>query len=230
MSDRETTTASLVSAVAVSRRYRQGRTDIDAVKSATCVVRPGARIAIMGASGSGKSTLLHLMAGLDEPSDGHIEWPAFDGGTSLVPGKISVAFQAASLVPFLNVVENIALPNFVLGNAARADGPATAQLARFGLADLADKLPDELSGGQAQRVALARAMASGPQLLLADEPTGQLDHATGREAIATLMAWAEATDCALVIATHDAEVAEAFDEIWHMEHGRLTTANGGSNP
>ena len=146
-----------------------------------------------------------------------------------MPGKVSVAFQAASLVPFLSVAENIALPNFVLGNATRADGPAIAQLERFGLADLADKLPDELSGGQAQRVALARAMASEPRLLLADEPTGQLDHATGREAIATLMAWAEASNCALVIATHDAEVAGAFDDVWHMEHGRLSTSNGDSN-
>ena len=222
-------TTSLVSAIGLSRSYRQGQADIDALKSATCVVRPGARIAIMGASGSGKSTLLHLMAGLDRPSEGHIEWPAFNGGDGLVPGKISVAFQSASLVPFLSVAENIALPNFVLGNATRADSAASAQLERFGLAELADKLPDELSGGQAQRVALARAMASEPQLLLADEPTGQLDHATGREVIATLMAWAEASGCALVIATHDAEVAEAFDDVWHMEHGRLSTANGDSH-
>ena len=228
MNEQETTT-SLVSAIALSRRYRQGQADVDALKSATCVVRRRARIAIMGASGSGKSTLLHLMAGLDRPSEGHIEWPAFNGSSGLVPGRISVAFQSASLVPFLSVAENIALPNFVLGNAARADSAASAQLERFGLAELADKLPDELSGGQAQRAALARAIASEPQLLLADEPTGQLDHATGREVIATLMAWAEESGCALVIATHDAEVAEAFDDVWHMEHGRLSTANGDSH-
>ena len=101
-------------------------------------------------------------------------------------------------------------------------------LDRFGLAELADKLPDALSGGQAQRVALARAMASDPQLLLADEPTGQLDHATGRAVITTLMEWAETTECAMVVATHDAEVAEAFDQVWHMEHGHLSTANGDS--
>ena len=122
MSYRKTAT-SLVSAIAVSRRYRQGQADIDAVKSATWVVRPGARIAIMGASGSGKSTLLHLMAGLDRPSDGHIEWPAFHGGDGLVPGKVAVAFQAASLVPFLSVAENVALPAFVLGKASAGGRP-----------------------------------------------------------------------------------------------------------
>ncbi len=222
-------TANLVSAAGVSRSYRQGRTDIDALKSATCVVCPATRIAIMGASGSGKSTLLHLMAGLDRPSDGRIEWPAFGDETDLVPGKISVAFQAPSLVPFLSVWENVALPNFILGSDGRPEDTAFSELSRFGLVDLADKLPDELSGGQAQRVALARAMASGPRLLLADEPTGQLDHATGRQTIATLIAWAEASECALVVATHDAEVAEAFDEVWHMEHGRLSTSNGVSN-
>ncbi len=223
-------TANLVSATSVSRRYRQGSTDIEALKSATCAIRPATRVAIMGASGSGKSTLLHLMAGLDRPSDGRIEWPALGDGNGLVPGKISVAFQAPSLVPFLSVWENVALPIFVLGSDGRPEDTAFSELSRFGLVDLADKLPDELSGGQAQRVALARAMASGPRLLLADEPTGQLDHATGRQVIATLIAWAEASECALIVATHDAEVAEAFDEVWHMEHGRLSTSNGGSNP
>lgn len=221
---------SLVVATNIRRSYRQGRTEVEVIKSATCAIRPGSRIAIMGASGSGKSTLLHLMAGLDQPDGGHIEWPAFgSNGRGLVPGSISVAFQAPSLVPFLSVAENVALPIFVLGSEKRPEGPAFSQLSRFGLVDLADKLPEELSGGQAQRVALARAMASEPRLLLADEPTGQLDHATGHQVIATLIGWAEANGCALIVATHDAEVAEAFDEVWHMEHGRLNAPIGGSN-
>ena len=228
MSERDNT-SNLVKATDVSRSYRQGHSNIDALKFATCTVPPAARIAIMGASGSGKSTLLHLMAGLDRPTEGRIEWPALGDRDGLVPGKISVAFQGPSLVPFLSVAENVALPIFVLGKVESPEDSAFSHLSRFGLVDLADKLPDELSGGQAQRVALARAMASGPRLLLADEPTGQLDHATGRQTIATLIAWAEASGCALVVATHDAEVAEAFDEVWHMEHGRLSTSVGGSN-
>lgn len=218
----------LVAVTGVSRSYRQGRTDIDAVKSASCSIRPAARIAVMGASGSGKSTLLHLMAGLDRPSSGRIQWPAFSNTNGLVPEKISVAFQAPSLVPFLSVVENVALPLFVLGSEKEPENSAFSQLSRFGLVDLADKLPEELSGGQAQRVALARAMASEPRLLLADEPTGQLDHSTGSQVIATLIAWAEGSGCALMVATHDGEVARAFDEVWHMEHGHLTTTNGGA--
>ena len=222
-------TAILVAVTGVSRRYRQGRTDIHALKSATCTVRAAARIAIMGASGSGKSTLLHLMAGLDRPSGGRIEWPTFAKADGLVPEKITVAFQAPSLVPFLSVAENVALPLFVLGSEKQPGNGAFSQLSRFGLVDLADKLPEELSGGQAQRVALARAMASEPRLLLADEPTGQLDHATGGQVIATLIAWAKATGCTLVVATHDAEVAGAFDEVWRMEHGHLNISAGGSN-
>jgi ABC-type lipoprotein export system ATPase subunit len=131
-------------------------------------------------------------------------------------------------VPFLSVLENVALPLFLLGKASGAEVLALTELDRFGLRDLAEKIPDELSGGQAQRVALARAMASQPRLLLADEPTGQLDQATGRATIATLIAWAETMDSALVVATHDAAVAQSFDEVWQMDHGRLTCPRGRS--
>lgn len=212
---------SLVSAQDLSRSYLQGGKTIDALKPTNCDIRRKERIAITGSSGSGKSTLLHLLAGLDLPTGGDVRWPALGPRDSLRPGKISIAFQAQSLVPFLSVVENVALPLFLLGKALVARTAAMAELDRFYLADLAEKLPDELSGGQAQRVALARAMASHPALLLADEPTGQLDQATARATIATLVAWAEATGSALVVATHDAAVAKAFGEVWHMDHGRL---------
>jgi ABC-type lipoprotein export system ATPase subunit len=213
---------SLVSARELSRSYAQGGKTIEALKPTTCEIRRKMRIAIMGSSGSGKSTLLHLFAGLDLPTGGAIRWPALGARDDLRPGMISIAFQGPSLVPFLSVAENVGLPLFVLGKASVANATAMTELERFGLADLAEKLPDELSGGQAQRVALARAMASRPRLLLADEPTGQLDQATGATTIATLIAWAEATESALVVATHDAAVAQSFDEVWHMDHGRLT--------
>jgi putative ABC transport system ATP-binding protein/lipoprotein-releasing system ATP-binding protein len=212
---------SLVSAQELSRSYLQGGKTIEALKPTTCEIRRKERIAIMGSSGSGKSTLLHLFAGLDLPTAGAVRWPALGPRDDLRPGKISIAFQAQSLVPFLSVVENVALPLFLLGKASVAKTAAMTELDRFDLADLAEKLPDELSGGQAQRVALARAMASCPTLLLADEPTGQLDQATARATITTLIAWAEANESALVVATHDATVAQSFGEVWRMDHGRL---------
>ena len=212
---------SLVSAHELSRSYLQGGKTVEALKPTTCEIHRKERIAIMGSSGSGKSTLLHLFAGLDLPTGGDVQWPALGPPDDLRPGKISIAFQAQSLVPFLSVVENVALPLFLLGKASLAISDAMAELDRFNLADLAEKLPDELSGGQAQRVALARAMAPHPALLLADEPTGQLDRATAHATIATLIAWAETTESALVVATHDAAVAHAFGEVWHMDHGRF---------
>ena len=214
-------TQSLISAHELSRSYRQGGKTVEALQPATCTIRRAERIAIMGSSGSGKSTLLHLFAGIDLPTSGEVHWPALGPRDALRPGKISIAFQAQSLVPFLSVVENVALPLYLLGKASLATNDAMMELARFGLADLAEQLPGELSGGQAQRVALARAMASRPALLLADEPTGQLDQATARATIATLIAWAEATATALVVATHDAAVAQCFGEVWQMKHGRL---------
>ena len=220
----------VVAAEAVARTYLRGGAQIEALSPTTCTVRARARIAVMGSSGSGKSTLLHLFAGLDLPTSGEIRWPALGGHDQLRPGNVAIAFQAPSLVPFLSVAENVGLPLFLLGKAAHARGLAMAELERFDLADLADKLPDELSGGQAQRVALARAMASRPRLLLADEPTGQLDQATGRAAMAILMAWAETTGSGVIVATHDAAVAEGLDEIWYMDHGHLSCPHGAPAP
>jgi ABC-type lipoprotein export system ATPase subunit len=220
----------LVATRDVARTYLRGGAKIEALRPTTCTIPARARIAIMGSSGSGKSTLLHLFAGLELPSAGEIRWPAFGERDQLRPANVAIAFQGPSLVPFLNARENVALPLFLLGKAAHAKDAAMAELARFDLVDLAEKLPDELSGGQAQRVALARAMASRPRLLLADEPTGQLDQVTGRSAIAALLAWAEVTGSGVIVATHDPAVAQHLDETWYMEHGRLTGSAQGRSP
>lgn len=216
----------LVEAFGVARSFQRGGKTVAALAPTTCRVRAGDRIALLGPSGSGKSTLLHLMAGLDIPSAGEIRWPLLGRRDGLLPGKVAMVFQSPSLMAPLSVIENIELPLILEGGRGDARAAATEALKRVGLADLANKLPEELSGGQGQRVAMARAIAARPQLLLADEPTGQLDHATGRALIDGLLNWLAASPTALVIATHDLAIAERMERIWHMDHGQLCSATG----
>lgn len=193
-----------------------------ALQPTTCTVPAGARIALVGPSGSGKSTLLHLMAGLDDPTAGTISWPAIGERSHLRPGPVAMVFQGPSLMPALTVLENVAFPLVLAGTTDRdARTRAAESLEVLDLTALAAKLPEEISGGQAQRVAVSRALAGRPQLLLADEPTGQLDHRNGETVIDVLLAAAEHTDAGLVISTHDLTVADRFPERWTMHSGRL---------
>ncbi len=209
-------------ALEVRRTYPQGATPVVALASATCAIRPGDRIALMGPSGSGKSTLLHLLAGLDTPTSGTLTWPALGDRATLRPQQVGLVFQAPSLLAPLTARENVALPLLLAGTGEQeAQQRAQAILAQIGLAEIADKLPEELSGGQAQRVAVARALVVRPALLLADEPTGQLDHATAQHLLDSLLAALVGTATALVIATHDPLVAARMDRVWHMAHGVL---------
>lgn len=130
-------------------------------------------------------------------------------------------FQSPSLVPWLTIIENVSLPLALLEIREGREQLATAALARFGLDALAPKLPEELSGGQAQRVALARAIVARPKLLLADEPTGQLDQLTASDLMAELIDWATEAGAAIVIATHDPQVAAGMALQWRMDHGLL---------
>ena len=207
---------------AVARRFQQGDVVLDALRPASFTVRAGDRIAIVGPSGSGKSTLLQLIADLDTPSGGSLRWPALGASGTLRPRHIGIVFQSASLLPALSAVENVEVPLRLLGNAADARAAALAALASVGLADVADKLPDELSGGQAQRVGLARAIALRPRLVLADEPTGQLDQPSAQRAIDALLQSLEGSDAALVVATHDPAVAQRLRTVWRMDHGLLS--------
>jgi predicted ABC-type transport system involved in lysophospholipase L1 biosynthesis ATPase subunit len=220
-------TGIVVECIGVARYFERGNRTIEALAPATCRVRAGDRIALMGPSGSGKSTLVHLMAGLDQPSAGEIHWPMLRGPDTLRPGKVAVVFQSPSLMPALSVVENVELPLILGGTPGNSWGAAMDALTRVGLAGLAEKLPEELSGGQGQRVAMARAMAARPQLLLADEPTGQLDRSTGKALIDCLLEWLAGSPVALVIATHDPVVAERMAAVWRMDHGHLLSPIGG---
>jgi putative ABC transport system ATP-binding protein/lipoprotein-releasing system ATP-binding protein len=216
------TPAPLVRCIGAGRTYGSGAAATVALQPADCVVPPGARIAIVGPSGSGKSTLLHLMAGLDEPTVGSVQWPAIGGPAALRPGPVAVVFQGPSLLPPLTVEENVALP-LVLDGARDADAHirARAALEQLDLLDLAAKLPEEISGGQAQRVAVARALAGRASLVLADEPTGQLDRTAAAHVVDVLLAAADHAGAALVVSTHDPAVAARLAERWEIHDGRL---------
>jgi len=221
-----TPTAALVLCAAVDRTYGHGAAATVALARTDCQVQAGDRIALVGPSGSGKSTLLHLMAGLDSPTHGSISWPAIGARDELQPGRVAVIFQGPSLLAPLTVQENVALP-LVLDGMRDRDARARAMdaLERLSLGELADKLPEEISGGQAQRVAVARALAGIPVLILADEPTGQLDRANGEIVIDVLLAAAEHAGAALVVSTHDPTVAERFATRWQMHSGELAGAS-----
>jgi ABC-type lipoprotein export system ATPase subunit len=215
----------LVVAEGVSRTYGRGVTAVVAVHGANCRILPGEQIALIGPSGSGKSTLLHLLAGLDSPTTGELRWPGLGGlPARLAAGTIGLVFQGPSLLPDLDVTENVAFPLVLSGQSdSNARTAALALLDELGLGALAAKLPGEISGGQAQRAAVARALVARPRLILADEPTGQLDHASAAVVIALLVRRARQLDAGLIVTTHDPLVADQLAARWHMVDGRLRT-------
>jgi ABC-type lipoprotein export system ATPase subunit len=213
----------VVRAKGLRRQFGNGQGTVVAIDEATFEIHRGDRIALTGPSGSGKTSLLHLIAALDQPSAGVIEWPALGEAKDLRPGPVAIAFQGPSLLPPLTVAENVALPVLLAGGTeAEAATAAAALIERLGLSDVASKLPEEISGGQAQRAGVARALMGGPQLILADEPTGQLDRSSAAKLVDVLLQQAEATAAALVVATHDAEIAERLPLRWSMT-GRIVS-------
>ncbi|MEU2556804.1 ATP-binding cassette domain-containing protein [Streptomyces sp. NPDC013313] len=197
--------------------FGRGAQAVVAVHGANLNIRAGDRLAVVGPSGSGKSSLLHLLAGLEQPTSGEVARP-----TSLGTFGIGLVFQGDSLIPALNVLENAALPLVLAGRSeSEAQEAARVALDRVGAADLADRLPEEISGGQAQRVAAARVLAQAPRLILADEPTGRLDHATGARVLDALLTAADHTGAALVVTTHDPAVAARLTVRRAMRDGRL---------
>jgi putative ABC transport system ATP-binding protein/lipoprotein-releasing system ATP-binding protein len=162
------------------------------------------------------------MAGLDEPTQGEVSWPAIGSRDQLRPGPVAVVFQGPSLLPPLTILENAALPLMLRGeDDETARRHARGPLELVGLLELCDKLPEEVSGGQAQRAAVARGLVGDPKLILADEPTGQLDRASATLVIDALIAAADEAGAGLVVATHDPGVAAALDERWQIHSGRL---------
>jgi putative ABC transport system ATP-binding protein len=190
----------------------------------------GEAVAVVGASGSGKSTLLGLLAGLDAPSAGRVSVDGVDLGTldedgraRLRAGRIGFVFQSFQLLPGLTALENVMLPLELAGDAAPADN-ARAVLARVGLAERAGHYPNQLSGGEQQRVAIARAFAARPKILFADEPTGNLDQATGARVTELLFSLNREHATTLVLVTHDESLARHCARRVQLVAGRLQAA------
>lgn len=217
---------------ALCRTYPHGTRPVEALRGVDLEVPPGEALAIMGPSGSGKSTLLNLIGCLDIPTAGEI-WiegtPLSslddDARTLLRRRRIGMIFQFYNLLPSLTALENAALPLLLDGRAEKeAFARAATLLEQLGLRDRLDHLPDELSGGEMQRVAIGRALGPEPAVILADEPTGNLDSETGREVLDLLMETIHAGGHTLVVVTHDARVAEYADRLVHMRDGLIEAA------
>ncbi|HSK19148.1 MAG TPA: ABC transporter ATP-binding protein [Longimicrobiales bacterium] len=213
----------------VTRAYADGATRHRVLTGIDLDVEPGEMVALLGPSGSGKSTLLNIIAGLDAPDDGTVEVGGQDlgrmterGRTLLRRQEIGFVFQFFNLIPTLTALENVLLPLELTG---RKDGAAArALLERVGLADRARAFPEELSGGEQQRVAIARALAHEPKLLLADEPTGNLDSATGARVLDLLTGLVSERGTAMVIATHSREVVERADRVLTLHDGAIVSS------
>lgn len=191
-------------------------------------VNAGEAVAILGASGSGKTTLLGLLAGLDTPTGGTIklfdsDLSALDedGRAALRAGRVGFVFQSFQLLPGLTALENVMLAVELAGNLTQAKQIALETIEQVGLSERADHYPDQLSGGEQQRVAIARAFAAKPQILFADEPTGNLDQNTGHQIIDLLFALKDAHNTALILVTHDVELADRCGHLWLLDNGVL---------
>jgi len=188
-------------------------------------VGPGERLAVVGPSGSGKTSLLSLLAGLTAPTAGRVTLDGAAVSPGRVPAGVATVLQGHGLVSLLTAAENIEVALFAAGVAGKQAAPlAAAALAELGLADHADQLADELSGGQQQRVAVARALATGPDLLIADEPTAEQDRAS-RELVLARMLAITTGGGSLVLATHDPDVAERCDRVLDLSHWRPEPAD-----
>jgi ABC-type lipoprotein export system ATPase subunit len=219
----------LIAARGLCRTYRMGKRKLEVLRGVDLTVQRGDFLALRGASGAGKSTLLHLLGGLDRPDAGEIIFAGQNLATSsaarlaaLRNGKVGFVFQAYHLLPELNALENVCLPARISRMAAgMARQRGTELLERVGLGGRLEHRSYELSGGEQQRVAIARALMNAPELILADEPTGNLDSHTGEEIINLLCALREEQKTTLVIATHDARVASRAPKVLELVDGRF---------
>ena len=210
--------------------YGSGNTEVRALDGVNLSVENGEFVAIVGTSGSGKSTLLHMLGGLDRPTSGSVTVDGKDifqlkdeALTIFRRRKIGFVFQSYNLVPVLNVYENIVLPIQLDGQ--KVDEEFVGRIVKtLGLDGRLDALPDQLSGGQQQRVAIARALAAAPAIILADEPTGNLDSRTSMDVLGLLKVTSQKFSQTIVMITHNEEIAQMADRIIRIEDGRIVKA------
>ena len=213
----------------VTRRFREGGSVLEVLSGVDLEVRAAERVAIIGASGSGKTTLLQIMGGLDDPDDGEVvvDGRPMHGGTEVSKGDlrnryIGFVYQFHHLLPEFTAAENVAMP-LLIRRVAKPEAleKAAQLLGRVGLGERLTHKPGELSGGERQRAAVARALITRPQLVLADEPTGNLDAGNGEHVLSLMLELNDELRTSLVIVTHDHSIAERMDRILVLENGKL---------
>ena len=219
----------------LKKYYDQNMVCVKALDGVSLSVEQGEFVAIVGTSGSGKSTLLHMLGGLDRPTsgtvlvDGKRIFDLEDGElTIFIRRKIGFVFQAYNLVPVLNVYENIVLPIQLDGGVVDTDFVGQI-IDILGLSEKINSLPNQLSGGQQQRVAIARALATKPSIILADEPTGNLDTKTSQDVLGLLKVTGQKFNQTIVMITHNEEIAQMADRIIRIEDGRIISGGGDTN-
>ncbi|GAA4225416.1 ABC transporter ATP-binding protein [Actinomadura meridiana] len=225
-------TEPMVAAEALTRVFRTGDVEVPALRGASFTIPAGELVAIKGRSGSGKTTLLNLIGGLDTPDSGTVRVNGRDVGAlsendllALRRDHIGYIFQSHGLIPVLSAAENVEVPlRLVRTPPAERDERVRVLLSLVGLADHAAQRPYELSGGQRQRVAIARALANRPRLLLADEPTGQLDSETAAALMPLLHAVVSSEGVTVVVATHDGALLSEADRVLNLQDGKITEA------
>ncbi|MEE8395780.1 MAG: ABC transporter ATP-binding protein [bacterium] len=222
----------------ISKTFRDGGREIKALDGVELQIAAGTVMALMGRSGSGKSTLLHLIGGLEWPSAGRVtvagvQLDALSDAqiTRFRLNRIGFVFQFFQLLPGLSVLENLLLPAGLAGVPRRqAAAKARQLLAAVGIGDRLGAYPDSLSGGEQQRAAIARGLMLDPPVLLADEPTGNLDSETGRQVLALILGLAESRGATVIIATHSAEIAALASRVVELRDGRVVRDSGGVRP